>query len=111
MSARVAAYVATGLSVMSLIFCLLYIPILINKIANIHDELQMDMDEFKILEAEAWSQIIGERKDRPSVRKARQFEYAPAQCRKNSHYYYSRASVIGPPKGPGKLSQLGRWPK
>ncbi len=78
MSAHVAAYAATGLSILSMVLCFMFIPTLWTIGSNIEQQVRVGMEEFRLLESEVWSEVVSARREQtPHSRKARQ---AP-QCR------------------------------
>ena len=76
-TARLAAYSAVGLSIISLIICVFCVPSLWTKISEIHDQLAMDMDEFRVLQDDIWKEMVIVSAKAPKPRKARQ---AGGQC-------------------------------
>jgi hypothetical protein len=56
MSAHLAAYSAIGLSVISMLICMVTVPKLAFMISDISDQLDQDMDEFKALENGIYAQ-------------------------------------------------------
>uniref|UniRef100_A0A0N4ZEG4 Col_cuticle_N domain-containing protein n=1 Tax=Parastrongyloides trichosuri TaxID=131310 RepID=A0A0N4ZEG4_PARTI len=54
---RFIGLLAVTVSIVALICCILYVPNLIWKIQNIHNQIKIDSDEFKILAHEAWSNL------------------------------------------------------
>ena len=57
MSAYLAAHGAIALSILSLLSCFLFVPLLVGKISSIQTFLETDSDEFKILSNEIWANI------------------------------------------------------
>ncbi len=80
MSARLAAYAATGLSILSIVFCILFVPILLSKMSVIVDQVTLEMDEFQVMTDSAWNEWIA-RPALSSRRHSRQVPGAPRQCR------------------------------
>ncbi len=73
MSARYAAYLATGLSILSVLLCLIFVPVLWTNGAGIESDLRQHIDEFRVLESEVWTEVISARRQVGShSRKARQ---------------------------------------
>ncbi len=83
MSGHVAAYAATGLSILSILLCFLFVPILWTKMNSIESQLRLDMDEFKVLEDEVWQDWMQARRDNPDLSSRRMSRQAPyGLCRK-----------------------------
>ena len=57
MSGTIAAHSAIVLSILSLLCCFMFIPILVNKITSIQLYLENDSDEFRLLSNEIWDSI------------------------------------------------------
>ena len=55
---RTLAKVSIVTSLIAIFAAFLYIPYLIGRIGNISNELEMDMDEFKILEQNLWKDLM-----------------------------------------------------
>ncbi|KAK0399070.1 hypothetical protein QR680_002887 [Steinernema hermaphroditum] len=58
-TAHFAAYTAVGFSVLALVGCSVFLPVLWNKINSITDSLESDMVEFRELQTDAWARIHG----------------------------------------------------
>ncbi len=67
MSARAAGYAATGLSILSVALCLVFVPILWQKGALIESDLRRNIGEFKLLENEVWGEVVVVRRDKGSA--------------------------------------------
>lgn len=113
-----AAYTATGLSLLSILVCLITFPLISLKIAAIQEGLSEDQEEFRVrsrtlglggkgrrdvdalkeLEAEVWSKFASLRTAVPRVRKARQAQY-PGYCQYHTSSPRSR-----------EPSKEQRWP-
>jgi hypothetical protein len=78
---HLASHSAVGLSIISLLLCFGYIPIMWSRMANIQNKLRLGADEFKVLEDDAWMQLRQLRGDAPRSRPARQ---AQPQCQCDS---------------------------
>lgn len=63
------AHMATGLSILSIGCCILFVPYLYNRVNSIRSELQLEMDEFNVLGENVWSSLMHAS---PRSRKARQ---------------------------------------
>ncbi len=74
---QLASHSAVGLSILSLLLCFGYIPVMWTRMAEIQTKLRLGADEFKVLEQDAWVQLRELRGDKPRPRAERQ---AAPQC-------------------------------
>ncbi|KAK0399071.1 hypothetical protein QR680_002887 [Steinernema hermaphroditum] len=84
-TAHFAAYTAVGFSVLALVGCSVFLPVLWNKINSITDSLESDMVEFRELQTDAWARIHGHNGNSEAlglhlIRPKRQVT-GPGQCR------------------------------
>ncbi len=79
MTTRLAAWAACGLSIGVLVSCMLFVPLLWGKLAEIRQSSRMDLEEFRVLEAQVWQEVSSIRRNAPRSRPARQ---AAGICRK-----------------------------
>jgi hypothetical protein len=98
MSARVAAYCAVALSFASLIACCLFMPALWEKINTITEDLQNDMNEFRDLQSNIWSEMTGKTRAKRYVQYVRKNRQTPpGQCACNvRHALYSVEHPVAP---------------
>ncbi|CAM6005091.1 unnamed protein product, partial [Sphagnum balticum] len=87
MSARVAAYSAIAVSLTAIVTCVLFIPMLCDRIGAINERVRLDMADFRTSTGDIWAQIrAGKRAQHAGAvfvapREKRQ---AVAQCRKHA---------------------------
>lgn len=72
MGARCAAWTAIGLGTLSMALCIIFVPILWSKVSGIQNRMRMDLDEFKMMEEDIWTEVMDIRKNVPRPRLARQ---------------------------------------
>jgi hypothetical protein len=96
---QVAGYVASAISLFSILSCFVHVPYMVNKLGNIRTSLDLKMDEFKVLESDVWSEIMQARVNVPKPRKERQ---AGPQCNCDS----TDRCPPGPPGASGTFFKL-----
>ena len=94
--AQVVGYVASAISLFSILSCFVYVPYMCSKLGDIRTSLDLKMDEFKVLESDVWSEIMQARVNVPKPRKERQ---AGPQCNCDS----TERCPPGPPGASGML--------
>jgi hypothetical protein len=93
---QVVGYVASAISLFSILSCFVYVPYMCSKLGDIRTSLDLKMDEFKVLESDVWSEIMQARVNVPKPRKERQ---AGPQCNCDS----TDRCPPGPPGASGTL--------
>ncbi|KAK0399068.1 hypothetical protein QR680_002887 [Steinernema hermaphroditum] len=106
-TAHFAAYTAVGFSVLALVGCSVFLPVLWNKINSITDSLESDMVEFRELQTDAWARIHGHNGNSEAlglhlIRPKRQVT-GPGQCSCNAQ----NRCAPGPPGPAGEFGQRG----
>jgi hypothetical protein len=83
-TAHTAAYSAVALSILSLFLCALFVPNIWLKIREITEDLERDMDTFKVMQSDIWIEFNAkhgyQRLRRSSSRNTRQEPGAAGQC-------------------------------
>lgn len=101
-NARMAAYFAVGSSVLAVVICFTYLPLLLSKIGDIHYQLEQDMGHFKMMEENIWKEMVRGPGGAPRV-KTRKTRQADASCQCFSVNKCPR----GPPGPPGEPGPNG----
>ena len=96
---KTAAVLASGLSVVAVLGCLIFVPMLVSRIVDIQSEMQAEMDEYKETENKIWKTIVEKSVGKHFVGRQKRQAYA-MQCNCDAQ---SRcpAGTPGPPGEPG----------
>ncbi len=81
MSAHVAASIAVGTSIIAVLGCMVFVPMMWHKVHKVRAAAELELSEFKVMEEKIWKQIAGARASNPRTRAPRQ---ANARCSKST---------------------------
>jgi hypothetical protein len=87
MSARVAAYAAIAVSLTAIVMCVLFIPVLCDRIGAINERVRLDMTDFRTSTGDIWAEIRSAKRGQHAGNvfvAARAKRQAAAQCRKHA---------------------------